>query len=123
MLKRFCLTCFFLVIFGNYLLAQNTEKCSSLKYEEINQIIPNSLSVKKLVGNVIAEDGKIPLVDVCIGLFVEANKKLILVTQSNREGKFKMKKIPNGKYRLVVKHNLNFYCVANIPISNSQFEK
>jgi hypothetical protein len=103
---------FTLAVFAVSCFAQRNDSCRSLKYENHNQVTPEPISVKKIEGRV-----SIDYVDFdgCVGLFEEGTEKLIAVT-TLRNGKFRIGNIPNGKYRILIKHPYNAYCAANIPI-------
>jgi len=126
MFKTFWFICFSILIFSNILFAQEVKQCSNLNYQDKNQVTPDPLVVKKIIGQVVIKDDEsAPLVDVCVALFDEENKKLIFVTTPDEKGEFNIKKVPDGKYRLIVKHLYDFYCVANVPITveKKSFEK
>ena len=119
MVKLLSIVCFIL-IFISCLSAQDIKDCASLKYEDKNQLTPSQLTVKKVSGQLVVEgDENYPFIDICIALFDEKNKKFIFIkeiSEMSENGKFNIKKIPNGKYRLIVKTLSNFFCVANVPI-------
>jgi hypothetical protein len=121
MLKIIFALCFSLFVGTITGFAQkNGDSCSSIKYEDKNQIKPSALIVKKVIGQVFDSPPNLkqePLSSVCIALFEEKTKKLVAVMSPDEEGKFKFKKrILNGHFRLVVKHFYNGFCVANIPL-------
>ena len=96
-------------------LAQKDAQCSSITYTDKNQVTPDSVAMKKVRGRIITHDD-VPFIDGCVGLFREDDKRLVKVLTPNRKGEFQFDNIPNGRYRLVVKHIYNFYCVANISV-------
>lgn len=118
MFKASWLICFSVLIFCNVLFAQDVKQCSNVNYQDKNQVTPSPLVVKKIIGQVVVKDDEsFPLVDVCVALFDEKNRTLIVVTTPDEKGIFNIKKVPDGKYRLIVKHLYDFYCVANVPIT------
>lgn len=116
MVHKLCLTFCFLTTSSIQLFAQDSKACASLGYEDKNQVTPKPRVVKKVEGRVIIKDGELPLMDACILLFDEETKRIVSVVSPNEKGEFRIKKVSNGKFRLVVRHFYNFYCVANIPI-------
>lgn len=100
--------------------AQNNEApCARLKYEDKNQVIPNSITLKTASGRIFdrtAKGDSQPMSSVCIGLFEETTKRLVATATADDEGRFKVKQVPSGKYRLVVTDMYHIFCPANIPI-------
>jgi|ERR1041384_4995765 hypothetical protein len=93
--------------------------CARLKYEDKNQVTPNSITLKTASGRVFdrtAKGDSQPVSSVCIGLFEETTKRLIATATANDDGWFKFKRVPNGKYRLVVTDMYHIFCPANIPM-------
>lgn len=104
------LVCLSMLAFG-----QKDRKCVS-EYTNTNNVDSPTLRVAKLNGAVEIADGRLPLEDVCIFLFDEESKKIVLFTRPNANGEFRFKNVRNGSYRLVVKHHFGFYCAANISV-------
>lgn len=113
----FILAIFCLVFFSATTFGQKSQKCDSITYEDKNQVTPPALTIMKVKGLVLIDDGKIPLGDSCVALFSADGKKLIATTLPNRKGEFRFKNIANGQYRLIIKHHFGFYCVANILVT------
>jgi carboxypeptidase family protein len=88
-----------------------------MTYEHHNQIDPQPLSVRSVVGNVQDEQG-VPIQNAVLGLFTENEHKLITSAQVSHDGTFKLPDVPPGRYRLVVKYDS--FCAANIPIEISR---
>jgi hypothetical protein len=106
---------------GMQLYAQRpSEPCKQvIAYENHNQSDPNPLSIRSLTGRVIAEVGDEaqeigPLPGACLGLFTEEAHRLIATATADQEGRFQFGKVPNGKYRLVVR--VGSFCTANVPL-------
>jgi hypothetical protein len=109
------------LLHGMQLYAQRpTELCNqTTAYENHNQVDPDPLSVPSLRGRIIAEAGdeaqeigSVP--GACLGLFTEEEHRLITTVTADQEGRFQFGKVPNGKYRLVVK--IGSFCTANVPL-------
>lgn len=84
--------------------------CKNLTYESRNQTDYGPLRVASIRG--IAQDPQgVPIPKACIGAFTETDHKLIAVTQTDDSGKFELKGIPDGEYRLVAKYE--GFCPAN----------
>lgn len=84
-----------------------------IKYENLNQVNPDALTVRDLKGQVTDTDGA-TIPQACLGIFTETERKLIASTTSDEDGNYKFDKIRPGQYRLVV-----FYkplCTANAKI-------
>jgi hypothetical protein len=90
--------------------------CRSVAYVDKNQVTPDALGVKKLKGRIVTERNETPLEGLCAVLFNDADKKFVAFVTPNRNGQFRFKNVPKGRYRLIVKHEFNAYCVANILI-------
>jgi Carboxypeptidase regulatory-like domain len=88
-----------------------------MTYENHNQVDPNPLSMRSLVGNVQDEKG-VPIPAASLGLFTEAEHKLVSSAQSSPDGTFRLSDVPPGRYRLVVK--FDSFCPANIPVAISR---
>jgi hypothetical protein len=102
---------------------RSTDPCKqAVVYENHNQSDPKPLNVRSLTGRVIAEAGdeareigSVP--GACLGLFTEEEHRLIATGAADQGGKFQFDKVPNGKYRLVVK--AGDFCTANVPLQVS----
>src|SRR5262245_37176629 len=99
---------------------QSTDSCKqAIVYENHNQSDPKPLIVRSPTGRVIAEAGdesqeigSVP--GACLGLFTEEGHRLIATGAADQGGKFQFGKVPNGKYRLVVR--AGGFCTANVPL-------
>src|SRR5690606_36136339 len=102
-----------IVLSAQELFAQE-KKCASVEYGDKNQVTPEALVVNKVKGRVGDEGGL--LEGLCVVLFDEETKRAAAAVEPDRKGRFDFKNVPPGKYRLVVKHEYNAYCLANVPI-------
>jgi len=95
--------------------------CKDLSYENRNPFELGQIELTEIDG--IAKDKNgVPVPDVCIGLFSEIRKELLAVTQTDKNGSFKLSNIPNGRYRLV--SQLEPFVAANAKIKiNSRAKK
>jgi hypothetical protein len=117
MWKRLVFVFFILTIFGGILFGQNSRRCSDMSYRDKNQVTPASLVVRKVAGQVVIRgDESTPLADACVVLFDEKNKTVVFSTITDEKGNFRIPKVRDGDYRLVVKHQYGFYCAANVPL-------
>ncbi len=83
---------------------------ASFRYEHRN-MIDYIAKVRSVIGTVIdTNNGSIPTV--CIGLFNADHTKLLRFVESDREGKFSIGRISQGKYRLVIKDQQRVFCPA-----------
>lgn len=102
-------------LFGTAALAQDTAECSSVEYTDKNQVKPRSIVLKTVAGQVSIHDGGF-LEYGCAILFTETGKKIVSVTNISTGGRFKLGRVPPGRYRLVVIDSHGQYCAANIPV-------
>jgi hypothetical protein len=89
-----------------------------IEYGNKNQIDPKRLSIRGVVGSVIAEVGRpakeIGPIPACLGLFTEMDYRLVASAVADQSGRFNFGSVPTGRYRLVVRDPQNAFCVANI---------
>jgi hypothetical protein len=84
--------------------------CKNLTYESRNQTDYGPLVVTVVRGTVQdAEGGPIP--KACVGVFTEADHKLVAFTGTDDRGKFELNGLHDGEYRLVAKYE--GFCPAN----------
>jgi hypothetical protein len=101
---------------------QSSEPCKApTKYQNKNQVDPEPLSLMIVSGRVISEVGDVgaarelgPVLGACLSLFTAQGHRLMATTVADREGRFQFKKVPIGKYRLVVRAEP--LCLANVPV-------
>jgi len=104
------------------------KSCASIKFQHGNcQIGLKPLTVKRVFGIVLGDyspnktekDSEFPMEDFCVILFREKDEKLVTHTKTSFKGRFELRNIPDGDYRLVVKstdeHNFGL-TVASIPL-------
>lgn len=81
------------------------------EYENHNQTDYGPLIVQEVKGTIMdPQQGAVQ--KVCVGIFTEKDHKLVATTESGADGKFSLKSIPPGRYRLVVKADP--LCAANV---------
>jgi hypothetical protein len=96
---------------------QSAPSCPKpLEYENHNQIDPASLSVRLIAGHVIAQDGGV-VPNACLGLFTERDHRLVANMVADDDGNFRLRGIPSGRYRLVVRDEYGGFCTANARIN------
>jgi hypothetical protein len=94
--------------------AEEQTTCDSpMSYESHNQIDPKPLRLKTIRGLAIDEQG-VAVWNLCLGLFAEKDRKLIVSIRAGEDGRFDLKDIPPGEYRLVAKSP--GFCTANVPL-------
>jgi hypothetical protein len=86
-----------------------------IAYESHNQVTPPPLSLRKISGRAVASDG-VSVPNVCLGLFTEKDHRLVASAVADDEGYFHIRKIPAGRYRLVVKDRYGGFCTASVPV-------
>lgn len=95
----------------------NSSQCSTA-YENLNQIDYGPLRVSEVTGrSVIQIETKIVQNDVrdaCLVLFTEKDHRVVASIRTAPDGRFIMKSIAPGRYRLVAR--IPGFCVANIPL-------
>jgi len=75
------------------------ESCDGMVYGDQNQV-DYKIRISRLKG--FAVDARsVAVPGVCVGLFAEADHKLIAVTLTDENGRFGLPKVPSGLYRLV----------------------
>lgn len=87
------------------------EQCTTpVEYENKNQVDPPALSLWTLSGRVIDFQG-VTIPDACLAMFREKDKKLVRAIVANRNGRFSIRGLRKGRYRLLVK--VRGFCPAN----------
>jgi hypothetical protein len=82
-------------------------------YENHNQIDYGPLRVSRIDG-VATDPADAPVPSACVLLFTERSHQLVSKTGTDDRGEFRLAKIKNGRYRLVV--SAGGFCSANVPI-------
>ncbi len=85
--------------------------CKDMKYEHRNQIDNVPFRISKVKGTV-SDQQAVAIPKLCIGIFTEAEHKLVATTETDEKGAFELKDLPPGDYRLVAQY-LGF-CPANV---------
>jgi hypothetical protein len=94
--------------------AEEQTTCDSpMSYESHNQIDPKPIRLKTIRGVAIDEEG-VAVWNLCLGLFAEKDRKLIVSIRAGEDGRFALKDISPGDYRLVAKSP--GFCTANVPL-------
>jgi hypothetical protein len=69
------------------------------------------------VGNLWGElKDTVTIGEALVGLFTEEGHRLVASTEADSEGRFKLRAVPAGRYRLVVRDPTCLLCVANVPL-------
>lgn len=94
--------------------AQHKDGCkTTVGYENRNQVDPSPLTLATVSGTVEDND-KVPIPDVCLGLFTEGEHKLIARTSTKEDGYFDFGTVSPGRYRLVARYDS--FCTSNTPL-------
>jgi len=106
------------VLCGLRLVGQSAtpSPCSTV-YENHNQTDYGPLKLHRVKGASVIQVGtqKQPGVSgACFILFTEKNHKLLETANAGADGRFELKNIPLGRYRLVAR--AEGFCTANIPL-------
>src|SRR6267143_3809167 len=78
---------------------QNSPPCGEMKYEDRNMIDYGPLRISAVRGSAKDFQG-FATRNACVGVFSEADHKLVATTKATSEGLFEIPNIPNGHYRL-----------------------
>jgi hypothetical protein len=95
-----------------------------MEYGNRNQVDPNTLTLSRISGVVMFQRGKLPksaadaepIDGACIGLFTEKGHRLVVSAKADGAGRFRLRRVPAGLYRLVVRDPDGLLCVANVPL-------
>ena len=90
----------------------DSSRCTA-EYENHNQVDYGPLIVQKVTGT-ITDPQQIAMAKVCVAIFTEKQHRLLATTESDEEGKFSLKSVPPGQYRLVAKADP--LCGASVPL-------
>jgi len=85
----------------------------------MNQVTPAPIVLRTVAGRVFdrtAKGDSQPTSLVCVALFKEGSKRSVAKATVNDEGWFEFKRVPDGKYRLIVSDMYHLLCSANIPV-------
>jgi hypothetical protein len=107
-----------MMLVSNGAFCQNARKvCRTVEYQ--NQVTPKPLLVRRIRLDVVdhlPNRADEPLSSVCIGLFDDATRRMILSISPDRNGRVTIRQLKDGDYTLVVTDVSNQYCPANVPI-------
>lgn len=119
-LKMFLAIGFCLCSVASTVYGQEEDRCPNFTYADKGQITPDYIKVSGVSGRVFYRPlkGEIePTSFVCVGLFDERSRRLVAKTTVDDDGWFRFRrKVPKGKYRLVVKDFHHVLCPANVPV-------
>jgi hypothetical protein len=87
--------------------------CSAMTYENRNQTDYGPIKLATISGAAKDPDG-VAVPGVCVGVFTPTGDKLIKATQTDDEGRFEIRGIPKGEYRLVAR--CDGFCAGNAKI-------
>ncbi len=96
--------------------ASDSGQCSPV-YEDHNQIDYGPLKVQVVEGTTIIEVGgthQPGVAGACFVLFTEGDHKLVASAKADSNGRFELKDVMQGRYRLVAR--AEGLCTANIPL-------
>jgi hypothetical protein len=88
--------------------------CQNMRYEHHNQIDPPPRRVD-FVSGIVKDIQGFEVRGACVGIFSEAEQKLLVATEANENGKFAISGLQPGKYRMVV--TAVAFCAANASIT------
>jgi hypothetical protein len=101
---------------------ENASACKDLSYASRNQTDYGPLRVAAVRG--IAKDAQgVAIPRACVGVFTEADHKLVASTQTDDSGNFELKDIPAGDYRLVAKYEGFSPANAKLRVERSRGKK
>ena len=88
------------------------QTCKEMEYRDRNQIDPSPIELREVRGTAIDPTGY-SVAKLCIGIFTEAEHKLMRFAQSDDNGGFALdtSRLADGDYRLV--GQVNGFCAAN----------
>lgn len=97
---------------------------SPVEYGNHNQVDPRPQAVRVVSGRVFLQVGNlggelkdtVPVGEALVGLFTEAGHRLVAESEADGEGRFRLRDVPAGRYRLVVRDPTCLLCVANVPL-------
>jgi len=96
--------------------------CMDLSYQNRNQTDYGPLRVAALRGSATDSQG-VAIPKTCVGVFTETDHKLIAATETDDNGRFELKGIPDGDYRLVAKYDGFSPANAKLRVEHSRSKK
>lgn len=94
----------FLVIVTAGASQQTAAVCSGMSYENRNQVDFGPLLTSAITGTATDTEG-VAIPRVCVGVFTETDDTFIAATQTNDSGRFELKGVADGNYRVLAKYN------------------
>lgn len=102
------------LVLAHYAVAQESgSPCSAMVYENRNQTDYGSIKLATISGTAKDTQG-VAVPGVCVGVFTSIGDKLVKATQTDGDGRFEIKGIPKGDYRLVAR--CDGFCTGNAKI-------
>lgn len=101
---------------------EGTTVCKDLSYQNRNQIDYGPLRVAALRGSARDSQG-VAIPKACVGVFTGTGHKLIAATETDDNGRFELKGIPDGDYRLVAKYDGFSPANAKLRVKHSRSKK
>ena len=87
--------------------------CATFEYSNRNQVDPPPLTIRGISGRVI-DSNEVAIPQGCVGLFTEPGHQLIKTAAVDDSGKFYLRDINPGRYRLLV--SVSGFCIANVRV-------
>ncbi len=87
--------------------------CSAMRYENRNQTDYGPIKLTTISGTAKDADG-VAVPGVCVGVFTPIGGRLIKAIRTDGEGRYDIRGIPKGEYRLVA--TCDGFCAANAKI-------
>jgi hypothetical protein len=94
---------FVVVTFSFTPSAGGDRPCGEMSYQSRNQVDYGPIRVRRLAGKATDRDG-VAVPGVCVGLFTEADHRLVTATETRPDGYFNLRDVPKGDYRLVAEY-------------------
>lgn len=110
------------MLFGCLSLVRGETLCEELTYHDRNQIDYGPVRVAEVRGVTLDPQG-VAIPDVCIGVFAEGDHKLVAVAKTESRGRFALKHIMTGDYRLIASYEAFSPANAKIRIGRSRRRK
>lgn len=102
-----------LILSGMSAMKASAQTCGTMTYENKNQI-DNGPFLVSIVRGIVKDFDNVVIPKACVGLFTDTDHKLIVAVETDDNGRFEIKTVPPGEYRLVAK--CEGLCVANAPL-------
>lgn len=99
---------------------QQPTACKEPIYENHNQVEPRPLTVHVARGTV-TDPQHVPIPQACIAVFTANDHRLVATTETDDQGRFSLKDIQPGEYRLLAKYDS--FCTPNILVRITKHRK